>query len=355
LRDVLEHRQTSNPGRPFAAATYFDLLPPAGQIPTAALDPRDFTQRFFPAEVDVDLSIIPEDEIPALMEESLTMPPIDLTAGSEAMESTAVLVLVPVSRARFRSARAQLSAPVRRFNAPVPKLLAQRRPLDLLMSLRPVLNVPVASVANEQDAVTWQSLLQDPAHGGLLWYVRRRNVAYSAAYTGRVGWAVGDERSAEERLNSAIADEGMRTAFRNVQGRLTDRANGAVVRILSNPVIIEFPVLLRSALADLKVAIDALPTATDPLNYSSAIHILDPYNDIGIGEGLARVKQVSEEVLADPTRQRRLADSQRVIQLDRLARTLPADRLRTLVDAINQAANGAEIASAIDEALPSVP
>jgi hypothetical protein len=45
------------------------------------IDSRDFTQRYFPPEMAVDFSIIPEDELPALVEESLSLPPIDLEAS----------------------------------------------------------------------------------------------------------------------------------------------------------------------------------------------------------------------------------------------------------------------------------
>ena len=51
-------------GRSFAAATQFPALPPAGPLPPGTIDTRDFTQRYFPTEVDVDFSIIPDDELP---------------------------------------------------------------------------------------------------------------------------------------------------------------------------------------------------------------------------------------------------------------------------------------------------
>jgi hypothetical protein len=68
LADIL----AASGGRGFAARENFPLLPPAGPMPAGMIDSRDFTQRYFPPEMAVDFSIIPEDELPALVEESLS-------------------------------------------------------------------------------------------------------------------------------------------------------------------------------------------------------------------------------------------------------------------------------------------
>lgn len=99
---VLQHQQhlaelaEAQGRRAFTAASAFAALPPAGPLPPGVISSTDFSQRYFPSEVDVELSVIPEDELPALVEESLMLPPIDLTAPAEDLETTSVLVLAAV-------------------------------------------------------------------------------------------------------------------------------------------------------------------------------------------------------------------------------------------------------------------
>ena len=59
------------------SANSFDALPAAGQLLKSAINPTDFSQTFFPADVKVSLTIAPTDEIIALIEDSLALPPID--------------------------------------------------------------------------------------------------------------------------------------------------------------------------------------------------------------------------------------------------------------------------------------
>ena len=47
----------------------------------AMIATRDFTQSYFPAEIDTELAPIPDDELPALVEEALALPAIDLTVA----------------------------------------------------------------------------------------------------------------------------------------------------------------------------------------------------------------------------------------------------------------------------------
>jgi len=157
-------------GKSFPAATQFDALPPAGPLPTGIIDTSDFTQRYFPSEVDVDFSVIPEDELPALVEESLALPPIDLLDVEAALDRTAVLVLAPVARADWRTVTGKLESRVRTLRPAAPNLVAQRRPLEILTRLRLPLPIPVPAPADAE----WARLATLPR----LWYVRRRNLAY---------------------------------------------------------------------------------------------------------------------------------------------------------------------------------
>lgn len=170
-------------GRGFPAASVFLALPPVGPLPPGiiVINPVDltFTQSYFPAEVDVDFSILPEDELPALVEEALALPGLDLTATPETLESSAVLVLAPVPRNEWRAVVARLTTLTRAVRPAAPNLVAARKPLEILQRLRlpRVVGIPI-DPTNPSDA-EWQRLA-----GLSLWYVRRRNLAYREDLTG---------------------------------------------------------------------------------------------------------------------------------------------------------------------------
>lgn len=184
LQDVLRDRGTR--GQRFAAADHFLALPPVGRLPLAALDVTDFSQIYFPPEVEVELSLIPDDEVPVLLEESLALPPIDLTLGVDEQDSTSVLILVPVDRTKLDEWKARLTTVRRAFKVAAPGLVAKRSPLELLQGLRlPRLVLPQGPATNPQDAA-WREAIQSAADAGTgqLWYVRRRNLSTTSEGVG---------------------------------------------------------------------------------------------------------------------------------------------------------------------------
>src|SRR5688572_7816986 len=104
LHDVLMETQARGLPPIFPASQHFSLLPPAGQLPAACLMPEaeGFQQFYFPPSVEVDLAFVPSDEIAALVDESLTLPPIDLEGAADVVDATSVVVVVPVSRPAFQ-------------------------------------------------------------------------------------------------------------------------------------------------------------------------------------------------------------------------------------------------------------
>jgi hypothetical protein len=161
------------PARRFTAADFFDALPPVGRMPTAAITAADFTQSYFPGEIETDLSLIADDELPALIEEALLLPPVDLRLSAAELESTSVRVFLPVPRPRLREARLTLTTVTRTLRPAAVNLLARRRPIEALTRLR-LKPAPVEPDVGEnlQDAA-WRKLL---AAADLLWYARRHNV-----------------------------------------------------------------------------------------------------------------------------------------------------------------------------------
>jgi len=181
LREIVE----TSTARDFAAARYFQTLPPVGEMPVAAIERDGFRQRFFPAAVDVDMAVVPSDEMPLLIEESLGLPPIDLLAGDRALEGVSVLVLLPVGRDRFRQFQRALQTVRRpwRIQLPAAALAATR------------LQGPKRSLAlatpSEADTAAWAAVFDHVVsklgESGLLWYVRRRNLNFRTEIPGFVG------------------------------------------------------------------------------------------------------------------------------------------------------------------------
>jgi hypothetical protein len=171
LRAVVAERTVL--GSRFAATDYFQALPPAGRMPAAAIDGKDFTQIFFPPTVDVDISIIPEDELPALLEESLLLPPIDLTRSAEELDSTAILVLIPVPRAKLRSLGKRITSTIRSAQPAAKFMVAKKLPFEMLQGL--LVPGPFVPFPNPQLAedVAWRELL---GASSMLWYIRRHNL-----------------------------------------------------------------------------------------------------------------------------------------------------------------------------------
>ncbi|WP_284124230.1 hypothetical protein [Parerythrobacter aestuarii] len=190
LSDVMDHYEASNQPARFPAEQHFKLLPPAGPMPADAVDPAAMAQVFFPGEVEVELSVIPDDELPALIEESFDLPPIDLTRPVEERDSLSVMIVAPMPRHALRSklvSLQELSKPLR----PLSMLgKGPQKPLDRLGTMKISLadaaahRAPSESVAAEEWASVVAELtnfkLEGDAGRRTLWYMRRRTLRRSA-------------------------------------------------------------------------------------------------------------------------------------------------------------------------------
>lgn len=78
LRALLDQRQALPNRDQFLAARYFSVLPPVGAIPKGALDPVNGYQHFFPAGYEVSISPLREDDVAAVVQQSMALEPIDL-------------------------------------------------------------------------------------------------------------------------------------------------------------------------------------------------------------------------------------------------------------------------------------
>jgi hypothetical protein len=358
LADVVKDRDNANRGRRFPATDAFLALPPAGRMPAAAINTADFSQSFFPPEVDVDLSIIPEDEIPALIEESMLLPPIDLTLTGDALESTSVLVVIPVPAFRIRSLLASLTSVTRTLRTAAPGLIAQRKPIEVLRGITlPRLPIPVLPVQNPIDAA-WAAELSAAASSGsgLLWYIRRRNVDYRSDLAGGIVRVTGDDVATEARALDTANTLGLATRLGTIRSSATTLGNAEIVSLVSSPKFIDSPLLASAIVRDLEVAKDTpttpVPGATDPapgtpptgvagqsvLDRTAVLKVAEKFSDPTVGEGLQRLTEANPDVIKDPATASGLAATGKTLEVDAVAKTLPPAQLKTFAADIAKAA-----------------
>lgn len=182
LQETVSSRITSGAPASFAAASVFKALPPAGRFPLASLgitqgNSQTFTQAFFPQQLDVRLSVIPLDEIPALVEDSMALPPIDLTLPANAYADLSVFALVPVPRSGFTALKNSL--PTLAPNPTVPQILSFRTPSALLGLYRGT--VAIRQPTQNQNSA-WLNAIGNQTYG---FYIRNRSSpAYVSFATG---------------------------------------------------------------------------------------------------------------------------------------------------------------------------
>lgn len=323
------------------AAEHFSVLPPAGPMPVGGVSGTNFTHSFFPAEMDVELSIIPEDELPALLEDAMLLPPLDLTLPGEAQESTPVLVVMPVPRHQFRRLSQSLPALSRDLPAAQPGMLAKRKPISALTGLLARRAVtPVAMEELSTDTI-WRAELSKQSG---LWYLRRRNLHYKAEVT---SWSVAlqaREFVIEGEVVDRIKALGLEDRYKVLESRATSSAKAELTAFLASP-------LLRAgsdstARAAVSAAVSELEKS-ETLDRLAVIKVAERYTSPDFGEGLARLAGESEILAGDSRVAANLAATGMLPELDRLSRILPKDEFKELADKLAEA-GGAEDAGAVE-------
>lgn len=316
LADVV----TANGGRSFPAAAAFPSLPPAGPLPPGVIDPADFTQRYFPAEVEVDFSIVPEDELPALVEESLALPPFDLTAAAETLESSSVLVLAPVPRAEWRAVLARLEKLERAVRPAAPNRVAARKPLEVLRALRIPRPAAVPLDPSSPSDAEWQRL----ARLDTLWYVRRRNLAYREDVTGTALRLAGREAELSESRLSRLESLGLRSLLDATLERATPAARTEITSLLASPRVADSPTLTAATLGELS----RTGSGSGAVDLAAALRASAAVTAPEAGRGLARLDEAG--VADSPAAIERIASDPEWRTLDREVRVAPRSELPTI-------------------------
>ncbi len=314
LADVLNARGRGG----FAADSVFPALPPAGPLPPGAIDPGDFSHSYFPASVEVDFSIIPEDELPALVEEALALPALDLTASEESLDSTSVLILAPVPRSEWRAVLARLQNVTRRVRPSAPNRLAARKPLEALMRLRPLRPLPAPLDPGTPSDAEWQRL----ARLDTLWYVRRRNLAHREDVTGSVQRLAGREASLSDARLREFERLGLREVVNRTLERATPGARTEIEHLLSSSRLADSRALTAAALGELSRA--------ERLDLAAVLKTESAITAPETGRGLVRLDE--EGLTEEPEQIERILNDQEWRVLDREARISERDNLSNLRD-----------------------
>lgn len=180
LNDVETARATRGLGTPFAASEAFRVLPPFGPLPRRSVEIRDgrVIQAFFPADMNVEITIVPRDELPAFAEQALALTPFDLLASSDTLELDAVMLLVPMSREAYATKLTELRGQLattdpRRLVRPTARVL----PIEALDALRRQRLAPASVAVAPVDLAPWADALEAADR---LFYIRRRQLAQVA-------------------------------------------------------------------------------------------------------------------------------------------------------------------------------
>lgn len=317
----------------FAASEHFQCLPPAGRLPATAVNPEDFSQIYFPAEVDVELSIVPADEVPVLLEESLLLPPIDLTLGAEEQDSTSVQILIPVPRERMRSLSSSLTSLTRTLKPAAPGLVAKRMPLQSLTALK--LPRFTEIVINPRATIdrAWAEALGIPADR-MLWYVRRRNLQFKSEFVGTSTRVVGSEVAVEVDLRDRIQETGLGTLLNNITAVSSSSANAEIISFLSAEKF-DSRLLMEGAIRDL----ESMTTPADAsiseskgqftLDRGKVLNVAYRFSNPQLGEGIAQLENLDERFKADDKIIKALSATGLVPELDRITRKLQAEERKT--------------------------
>jgi hypothetical protein len=322
FQDIADARRSAGLSPAFTASDYFLSLPSAGLLPAAAVDAKAMTQTFFPPAVQVDLSIIPEDELPCRVEESFLLPPIDLTASEETLAATAVLICLPLPRNAFRQAAAELES----SETPLPSANTVQKTRTSYLALlhettRPTKTPAAVSLTARS---RWPALI---AQQSVLWYVRRRNLNVRDDVVGAKVPVLADEFRDERAMRAYLKEKGLADKYTRLKVRASAEADLVMASLLTSRKFRESETLLKAAVRELE--------QVKRLDAGTAREISKRYDDENLGEG---IRLVEETVLEPETRpdgtpdpearrrndgiRKKLADAHVVPEIDRLMQCL---------------------------------
>jgi hypothetical protein len=355
-QDHLEDLDTAAIQSGFAATRYFEVLPPVGLLPASTLTfeivfgRMTLLQSFFPPTVEVEFAFVPSDEIAALVQDALALPAIDLRADDEDLDHLAVLVVAPVTRQELEAHKRALQSVVRPVRAASAGLLAKRSPFESLVRIGLPQVATSPDPAEQQQGAAWQEAIKGARAAadkitlgrGMFWYLRKRQLPYTAEISGATLRLAGDATALDAELDKRLAADKHITEFNALMKALPRIAQAEVVNLLAAPRLAVSPklgdkvfatsdILRRSAFAAIAKARDASTATGGPkFDHASILTVARQFGDPKLGEGFDALLDASSSetrtALTSEKVVKAIEDSGVAPGLDRAARLLPADK-----------------------------
>lgn len=315
----------------FEAGAWFDALPPVGRIPAHSVDADTLTQLFFPAAMTVELAFVPDDEIPAIIEESLLLPPLDLQADTATLAGLGAMILAALPRADFAPWYSKLGGRTLKLASPVRQLKGDTRTLGFSLNYLRDTGLALQPVA---EAVTtagddWKQLLRKAQGRRLLWYVRRRHLPEESNIAGAAVDATDPGKIDRGGfLDSLKDDSALLKAYESIRSRKNstlDELLGhlAEKRFVAQPALAKS--ILLAATSDPKAPVEEVVAALAPAanaEYGKGLSALAG-GDSALGKSLAKDAVVSSGVLGE---------------VDAIARAVPSAKRAEFAKELKEAA-----------------
>lgn len=378
-RDQLAELAASGP---FVASQVFSALPPTGPLPAATVEweqgfEAGLRQSFFPPTADVEFSFVAEDELPLLIDQGLGLPPIDLQADAAALDHLALLILAPVPRATLQDIRRNLETARRPIRLATPSRTALRSPLASLMQLgglraplrtalpptlllQPVLPtlLPPADTLNAAWQRAFESAVQTATqrHGGMFFYVRRRQLPYSSEISSYTLRLAGTPAQLDDELQQRLRSDAAEDAYDAATAGSPLLTRAVLLNLLAGPRLAIGTVqrlgtlavsdLLRRGAEDevIQAAGQGGSTGTATgITHDAALRISERYSGDRLGEGWQRLF-LAQPGLNQTKRAAAVTAAAVVPELDAMAADLPEESTASLAARLVALADAGDIA-----------
>lgn len=366
----------------FAATRQFEVLPPVGPMPASTLrfEPQlgqlTLLQSYFPPLVDCEFAFVPSDELAALVQESLALPPIDLRAADEDLDHLSVLIVAPVTRQELEAHKRSLQSVVRPIKSASAALVAKRSPFESLIRLaqpNDLLRPPtLVNLSSDEQAQAWQraidatrTQLNATSQGrGMFWYLRRRQLPYTAEISSATLRLAGDAAAIDTEVDVRVRADEVLTRFNGLIAKIPTLARAETVNLLASPrlsvspglankVVATSDLLRRSAFSALSARADLRAVDGENLRHDDVLEIARDFGDPRLGEGFDALAEAADQdtraELRTPEVVKAVADSGVAPDLDRAARVLPVLQQAEFAQQVAKAARSSDATKLLTE------
>ncbi|MFI4932903.1 MAG: hypothetical protein ACHP83_21870, partial [Burkholderiales bacterium] len=252
-QDHMDDVDTATVQAGFAAARQFETLPPVGPMPASTLrfetqlGQLTLLQSYFPPLVDCEFAFIPSDELAALVQESLALPAIDLRATDADLDHLSILIVAPVTRQELEAHKRTLQSVVVPVKAASAGLIAKRSPFESLLRIsQPELLIrppTLTTLAPDFLAQAWQNAIEATRTQlnaamqgrGMFWYVRKRQLPYTAEISSATLRLAGDAATIDSEVDARVRADGVFTRFTTITARIPTLARAETANLLAAP------------------------------------------------------------------------------------------------------------------------